>query len=119
MSNPTRLARRGPPRVRPSPRPRGRPQLPTERAGWSKRRWRTYKRNHHTNVIREIQFDTWRSTRDTGLIATYDTNSNQSIHPAAKRPVGERAARWALSEVHKLQAATSRQPLPWKGPIYA
>ena len=88
-------------------------------AGWSNRRSMTYDMNHHTNVIREIQFDTWRSTRDTGLIATYDTNSNQSIHPAAKRPVGERAARWALSEVHKLQAATSRQPLPWKGPIYA
>ncbi len=88
-------------------------------AGWSNRRTMTYDMNHHTNVIREIQFDTWRSTRDTGLIATYDTNSNQSIHPAAKRPVGERAARWALSEVYKLKAATSQQPLPWKGPVYA
>jgi len=87
-------------------------------AGWSNRRSMTYDMNHHTNVIREIQFDTWRSTHDTGLIATYDTNSNQSIHPAAKRPVGERAARWALSEVYKTQAATSRQPLDWKGPVY-
>ena len=88
-------------------------------AGWSNRRSMTYDMNHHTNIIREIQFDTWRSTRDTGLIVTYDTNSNQSIHPAAKRPVGERAARWALGEVYKVRAVTSRQPLAWKGPIYA
>ena len=87
-------------------------------AGWSNRRTMTYDMNHHTNVIREIQFDTWRTTRDTGLIATYDTNSNQSIHPAAKRPVGERSARWALGEVYKSPAATNGQPLPWKGPIY-
>ncbi len=87
-------------------------------AGWSNRRTMTYDMNHHTNVIREIQFDTWRTTRDTGLIATYDTNSNQSIHPAAKRPVGERAARWALGEVYKSPAATNGQPFPWKGPIY-
>ena len=87
-------------------------------AGWSTRRSMTYDMNHHTNIIREIQFDTWRDTRDTGLIATYDTNSNQSIHPGAKRPVGERAARWALAEVYKVPAATSREPLAWKGPIY-
>ena len=87
-------------------------------AGWSNRRTMTYDMNHHTNVIREIQFDTWRDTRDTGLIATYDTNSNQSIHPGAKRPVGERAARWALAEVYKVPSATSREPLVWKGPIY-
>ena len=88
-------------------------------AGWSNRRTMTYDMNHHTNIVREIQFDTWRSTPNTGLIVTYDTNSNQSIHPAAKRPVGERVARWALSEVYKVQAVNSRQPISWKGPIFS
>ncbi|MDP7277560.1 MAG: hypothetical protein QF363_18930 [Planctomycetaceae bacterium] len=86
-------------------------------AGWSNRRTMTYDMNHHTNIIREIQFDTWRATKNTGLIVTYDTNSNQSIHPAAKQPVGDRAARWALSEVYKVRAIGSRQPIRWKGPI--
>ena len=68
-------------------------------AGWSSRRSMAYDMNHHTNVVREIQFDTWQATQQTGLIATYDTNSNQGIHPGAKRPVGERSARWALGSV--------------------
>ncbi|MDP7287736.1 MAG: hypothetical protein QGH94_07065, partial [Phycisphaerae bacterium] len=50
-------------------------------AGWSSRRSMTYDMNHHTNVIREIQFLTWRRTPGTGLIVTFDTNSTQRIHP--------------------------------------
>ncbi|MBA62839.1 MAG: hypothetical protein CMJ76_10795 [Planctomycetaceae bacterium] len=84
-------------------------------AGWSNRRSMTYDMNHHTNVIREIQHITWRQIPHTGLITTYDTNSNGNIHPAHKRPVGERLARWALNEVYQKQLAN---PIQWMGPVF-
>ena len=87
-------------------------------AGWSSRRSMTYDMNHHTNVIREIQFDTWQATEQTGLIATYDTNSNQGIHPAAKRPVGERSALWALGSVYGVKGFRSNTAVSYLGPVY-
>lgn len=94
------------------------PELPfgmVQIAGWSNRRTMTYDMNHHTNVIREIQHITWQRFKHTGLITSYDTNSNGSIHPAHKRPVGERLARWALSEVYPQSSGTK---IVWKGPVY-
>ncbi len=99
----------------------GREDLPVgiiQIAGWSNRRSMTYDMNHHTNIVREIQFNTWRNTDHTGLIVTYDTNSNGSIHPARKLPVGERAARWALAEVYRTKAWKSDRPIEWRGPVY-
>ena len=84
-------------------------------AGWSNRRSMTYDMNHHTNVIREIQHITWQRFNHTGLIPSYDTNSNGSIHPAHKRPVGERLARWALSEIYPQSSGNN---IIWKGPVY-
>jgi len=84
-------------------------------AGWSNRRSMTYDMNHHTNVIREIQHITWQRFNHTGLIPSYDTNSNGSIHPAHKRPVGERLARWALSEIYPQSGINN---VIWKGPVY-
>lgn len=86
-------------------------------SGWSTRRSMTYDMNHPTNIIREIQFNTWRQTPHTGLIVTFDTNSSRSIHPACKQPVGQRSARWALAEVYKVQGSR-RQPLEWRGPVF-
>ena len=77
-------------------------------AGWSTRRSMTYDMNHHTNIVREVQHLTWERTPHTGLIATYDTNSNGSIHPGRKLPVGERTARWALAEVYDVKPRGSR-----------
>ena len=88
-------------------------------AGWSTRRSMTYDMNHHTNVIREIQHLTWARSKNTGLIVTYDTNSNGSIHPGHKRPVGERLARWALAQVYRAMPQKSNKPIEWRGPIYA
>ena len=88
-------------------------------AGWSTRRSMTYDMNHHTNVIREIQHLTWARFKNTGLIVTYDTNSNGSIHPGHKRPVGERLARWALAQVYRAMPHKSNKPIEWRGPIYA
>lgn len=98
----------------------GRDDLPfglVQIAGWSNRRSMKYDMNHHTNVVREIQFDTWQGTKNTGLIVTFDTNSSQSIHPGRKLPVGERLARWALAEVYDVRDPSGR-PLTWKGPVY-
>ncbi len=86
--------------------------------GWSSRRSMTYDMNHHTNIIREIQFLTWRRTPNTGLVVTFDTNTSQSIHPSHKAPVGERAARWALAEAYGVKGWHSSQPLQWQGPVY-
>lgn len=99
----------------------GDPELPfgiIQIAGWSNRRTMEYDMNHHTNVIRELQFLTWRRTPGTGLIVTFDTNSNGSIHPGRKLPVGERSARWALAEVYKQTAWPGNGPIEWRGPIY-
>jgi len=87
-------------------------------AGWSTRRTMTYDMNHHTNVVREVQFKTWRATPGTGLIVSFDANSNDSIHPGRKYPVGERSARWALSTVHGVTDAVRKTPLHWHGPVY-
>ncbi|NQT38004.1 MAG: hypothetical protein HQ581_10970 [Planctomycetes bacterium] len=87
-------------------------------AGWSNRRSMPYDMNHHTNIVREIQFLTWRRTPGTGLIVTFDTNSNGSIHPSRKMPVGQRAARWALAEVYEAKAWQSNRPIEWRGPVY-
>jgi sialate O-acetylesterase len=97
------------------------PKLPfgiIQIAGWSNRRSMTYDMNHHTNLVREIQHITWERTPGTGLITTYDTNSNGSIHPGRKQPVGERSARWALTEVYKVGSKTGRNPIEWRGPVY-
>ena len=87
-------------------------------AGWSNRRTMTYDMNHHTNIVREVQHITWQRTPNTGLIVTFDTNSNGSIHPGRKLPVGERSARWALAEIYTAKAYGSSKPLEWRGPVY-
>jgi sialate O-acetylesterase len=87
-------------------------------AGWSNRRSMHYDMNHHCNIVREVQFNAWRATPHTGLIVTFDTNSNGRIHPARKLPVGERAARWALAEAYKVKAHGSNRALEWRGPVY-
>jgi sialate O-acetylesterase len=98
------------------------PKLPfgiIQIAGWSTRRSMTYDMNHHTNVIREQQFLTWQNTPNTGLIVSFDANSDSNIHPHRKYPVGDRSARWALSTVYGIKDGTrSENPLEWHGPIY-
>jgi sialate O-acetylesterase len=98
----------------------GQPDLPfgiIQIAGWSNRRSMTYDMNHHASIVREIQFLTWRRTKNTGLVATYDTNTSGGIHPQRKLPVGERSARWALAEVYGVKGYGNR-PIEWRGPVY-
>ncbi len=78
----------------------------------------THDMNNHTTIVRELPHITWARTENTGLIVTYDTNSNGSIHPGRKLPVGERSARWALAEVYGIKRYRSSDPLAWRGPLY-
>ena len=98
----------------------GDPDLPfcsVQIAGWSNRRSMTYDMNHHASIVREIQFTTWQRTKNTGLVVTFDTNSNGGIHPQRKMPVGERSARWALAEVYKINGYGNKS-IEWRGPVY-
>lgn len=62
--------------------------------------------------IRDVQFNTFRATQNTGLIAIHDLGADD-MHPGRKRDVGERAARWALAQAH------GYADKPWgKGGIY-
>jgi len=51
-------------------------------------------------LIRDIHTRTHKKMKGTGLIETYDLGDG-NIHPGDKRPVAERAARWALFCVYK------------------
>jgi sialate O-acetylesterase len=62
-------------------------------------------------IIRDIHTRAAESDPDADVITTYDTG-NSWIHPWVKRPVGDRAARWALAEVYG-------QEVRWRGPKFA
>lgn len=62
-------------------------------------------------AIRDVHLRTFRTTPNTGLIAAHDLGDTADIHPALKRGVGERAARWALAKVYD-------RPVLHTGPIY-
>jgi len=52
-------------------------------------------------TIRQAQLDIAKETPHTGLIVTIDLGDSTNIHPNNKMPVGERAARWALTNEYK------------------
>lgn len=62
--------------------------------------------------IREAQLLTWKKTRNTAMVVTADCGDSADIHPANKRPVGERLALAACALVYKQKKAFS-------GPIYS
>ncbi len=50
--------------------------------------------------LREAQLRVAQTLAHVGLIVTTDLGNPTDIHPAAKRPVGQRLARWALAEAY-------------------
>ncbi len=60
-------------------------------------------------IVRDIQTRVHEKTPGTGLITIYDVG-NSFIHPHWKRPVGERAARWALVKVYGKTELRHRGP---------
>ncbi len=57
---------------------------------------------HNASAIREAQSKAHRMHENTGLVCTYDLGHIQ-MHSPYKRPIGERAARWALADVYGVQ----------------
>ncbi len=88
-------------------------------AGWSTRRSMTYDMNHHTNVVREVQFNTWRSTPGTRPDRQL-RRQQQRLDPP--RPQGtrwasaRRAGRCRRSTASPTRCAEG--PLQWHGPVY-
>ena len=62
--------------------------------------------------LRESQAAVAEADPHAGLIVTYDVGDRFDIHPRRKRPVGERAAAWALDTVYGV-------PTRWRGPSFA
>lgn len=56
---------------------------------------------HKASGIREAQTKARLLHANTGLVCTYDLGHVQ-MHSPFKRPIGERAARWALADVYKV-----------------
>jgi sialate O-acetylesterase len=63
-----------------------------------------------SQTLRESQLLTL-STPHTGMAVTLDVGDPKNIHPADKKTVGERLARWALAKDYKKR-------VPFSGPLY-
>jgi sialate O-acetylesterase len=61
--------------------------------------------------LRESQLVTWETVPHTGMTVTVDIGDPNNIHPADKRDVGERLARFALNNDYHLKMEDS-------GPVY-
>lgn len=62
-------------------------------------------------VFREYQRRSLSQLSNVGMAVTIDTGDRTNVHPAAKQPVGQRLAQWAL-------ATNYGQPGPAMGPLY-
>lgn len=61
--------------------------------------------------LREIQFDVWKKTPNTGMVVITDYGTPDNIHPPVKEPVGQRLALAARAIAYK-------EPITWSGPVY-
>jgi len=70
---------------------------------------------HKAAGVREAQLKAHLMHKYTGLVCTYDLGHVQ-MHSPLKRPIGERAARWALADVYKVSGIVYNIPLleSWK-----
>jgi len=70
---------------------------------------------HKAAGIREAQTKAHLRYKNTGLVCTYDLGHIQ-MHSPYKRPIGQRAARWALAEVYKVKGIKYDIPMleSWK-----
>jgi len=64
----------------------------------------------HSEVLRESQLKSL-SVPNTGMVVTLDIGNPENIHPADKKDVGERLARWALAKNYN-------KNIYYSGPLY-
>jgi sialate O-acetylesterase len=67
--------------------------------------------NAITPELREIQFDVWKKTPNTGMVVITDYGTPDNIHPPVKEPVGQRLALAARAIAYK-------EPITRSGPVY-
>ncbi len=65
---------------------------------------------HKSSGIREAQSNAHFMHDNTGLVCTYDLGHIQ-MHSPYKRPIGERAARWALADVYDVDGMEYNLPV--------
>jgi sialate O-acetylesterase len=65
-----------------------------------------------TPELRESQLQIWQETKNTAMVVTTDCGDAEDIHPADKRPVGERLALAA-------RALAYGERLEYSGPVFA
>jgi len=65
---------------------------------------------HKASGVREAQTKAHLKHGNTGLVCTYDLGHIQ-MHSPFKRPIGERAARWALADVYRIEGIEYNIPL--------
>jgi sialate O-acetylesterase len=70
---------------------------------------------HKASGVREAQLKAHLQYKNTGLVCTYDLGHIQ-MHSPYKRPIAERAARWALADVYGVKGIEYNIPLleSWK-----
>jgi sialate O-acetylesterase len=61
--------------------------------------------------VREAEWMTVRTIKDTGLAVTIDVGDPNDLHPHRKAEVGQRLALWALG-------STYHEPIVYSGPVY-
>ncbi len=62
--------------------------------------------------LREAQLQVWQETKNTAMVVTTDCGDAEDIHPADKRPVGERLALAA-------RAVAYGEAIEYSGPVFA
>ena len=65
-----------------------------------------------TPELREAQLQIWQETKNTAMVVTSDCGDAEDIHPADKRPVGERLALAA-------RAVAYGEAIEFSGPVFA
>ena len=65
---------------------------------------------HKAAGVREAQTNAHLKHKGTGLVCTYDLGHIQ-MHSPFKKPIGQRAARWALADVYKIEGIKYNPPM--------
>lgn len=66
--------------------------------------------NFYFPAIRDVHLRAARTMPGVGLITNFDLGDAIDIHPSRKRPVADRAARWALATVYEIPGIVHRAP---------